>query len=196
MRPVRRGDSPREGFFPNYKNAKSDLISRLGNYCSYCERPIATGLAVEHIQPKGLKINGVELYRHLQGAWTNLLLACINCNSTKRDKDVILADILLPDCDNTFIAFNYIADGCIEPSYFAIKQGLEQSAKDTLSLTGLDKKATDIVSQRLNVWAEAEEAKKDIIADLNNDNTKKYTIKLAQAKGFFSIWMKVYYSFF
>lgn len=48
MRPVCRGPSPRKQDFANYDDAKPDLVSRLGLYCSYCERRIATNLAVEH----------------------------------------------------------------------------------------------------------------------------------------------------
>ena len=54
MRPVRRGDSPQTGDFDDYANAKKSLVSRLGLYCSYCERRVVTMLHVEHIQPKGL----------------------------------------------------------------------------------------------------------------------------------------------
>ncbi len=54
MRPIRRGASPRPGDFANYRDALPDLVSRLGRYCSYCERLIPVQLAVEHIQPKGL----------------------------------------------------------------------------------------------------------------------------------------------
>ena len=63
MRPIRRGMSPRSRDFLDYKKAKPELVSRIGSgwfnkihiasYCSYCERPIVTNLAIEHIQPKG-----------------------------------------------------------------------------------------------------------------------------------------------
>ena len=100
MRPIRRGGSPRHSDFNNYKDAKAYLVSRLGSYCSYCERRIATMLAVEHIQPKDL-----PAYGHLTGRWENFLLGCVNCNSTKKDKDVQLDTILLPDRDNTFAVY-------------------------------------------------------------------------------------------
>ena len=52
MRPVRRGAAPQPDDFDPYNDARPYLVSRLGLYCSYCERRTATNLAVEHIQPK------------------------------------------------------------------------------------------------------------------------------------------------
>jgi uncharacterized protein (TIGR02646 family) len=162
MRPVRRGPSPRNLDFLDYKDAKPDLVARTGRYCSYCERSIATGLEIEHIQPKAL-----PQYLDLIGRWENLLLACRNCNATKGHKDVVLADILLPDRDNTFAAFVYTEDGKVSP-----RPGLDAphraQALATLSLTGLDKAisntldqngklvALDLVSQRMEAWGIAE----------------------------------------
>ena len=50
MRPVDKGTAPT--VYTKYQDAGPDLQSRLGDYCSYCERQIETHLAVEHIQPK------------------------------------------------------------------------------------------------------------------------------------------------
>lgn len=199
MRPVCRGASPIAADFDPYAKAQPYLISRLGGYCSYCERRVATQLAVEHIQPKGL-----PAYAHLIGRWDNYLLGCVNCNSTKKDKDVVLADILLPDRDNTFAAFTYKPDGTVVPSAVCTALGLNQKAKDTLALTGLDKRisvavdengrqvAIDRVSQRMEVWAVAEEAKSDVDANPGNDAVRRGAIRTAKGYGFFSIWMTVF----
>ena len=40
MRPIRKGVSPVAGDFNKYEDAKPELVSRLGLYCSYCERKI------------------------------------------------------------------------------------------------------------------------------------------------------------
>ncbi len=199
MRTVRRGNSPQPNDFEPYTAAKPELVSRFGGYCSYCERRIATNLAVEHIQPKKL-----PAYEHLEGCWENFLLGCVNCNSTKSKKDVQLNQILLPDRDNTFVAFGYVADGTVEISTEAKVAGIEQQAKDTLALTGLDKPissvvdengkqvAIDRVSQRLQAWGTAEEAK-DLIYDARgNDALRDMAILLAKESGFFSIWMTVF----
>lgn len=200
MRPVRRGASPIAGDFDPYAKAQPYLISRLGGYCSYCERRVATQLAVEHIQPKG-----VAAYAHLIGRWDNYLLGCVNCNSTKKDKDVVLADVLLPDRDNTFTAFTYQPDGTVVPSAACVALGLNQKARDTLALTGLDKRisvavdengrqvAIDRVSQRMEVWAVAEDAKLDVDANQGNDAVRRGVLRTAKGYGFFSIWMVVFH---
>lgn len=201
MRPVARGASPQAGDFDDYKNAKPDLVSRLGRYCSYCERPIATNLAVEHIQPKSL-----PAYIALEGNWKNFLLACVNCNSCKLTKDVVLAEVFLPDRDNTFHAFSYQQDGRVVPSAAAIAAGLNEIADRALALTGLDKSsektpdangkqvALDRVSQRMEVWGKALEACHDVRTAHTASATvvRDYVVKLAQAEGFFSIWMTVF----
>ncbi len=198
MRPIRRGGSPRHGDFNDYKDAKTYLVSRLGSYCSYCERRIATMLAVEHIQPKSL-----PAYRHLSGRWENFLLGCVNCNSTKTDKDVKLDAFLLPDRNNTFAAFVYSADGKVATAS-DLPPDTRTMADDTLALTGLDKNisvmldengkqiAIDRVSQRMEAWAVAEEAQSDVLANPGNISVRRLAVHLALAAGFFSIWMTIF----
>jgi uncharacterized protein (TIGR02646 family) len=198
MRPIRRGGSPRHGDFNDYKDARAYLVSRLGNYCSYCERRIATMLAVEHIQPKGLPV-----YEHLTGCWENFLLGCVNCNATKKDKDVHLNAILLPDRDNTFAAFVYSADGKVAPAS-DLAPDIRKMADDTLALTGLDKKisvmlddndkqvAIDRVSQRMEAWAVAEEVRNEVFANPGNSSVRKLAVDVAVGEGFFSIWMTIF----
>lgn len=199
MRPVRRGPSPQTAEFEPYTDAKPELISRLGGYCSYCERRIATNLAVEHIQPKKL-----PAYQHLEGTWENFLLGCVNCNSTKSNKDVVLDQVLLPDRDNTFVAFRYLADGTVSVSDAVRLAGVEQQAKDTLALTGLDKRVSEVVdengkrvaidrvSQRLQAWAIAEASRDDLRGQPNNDALRGAITRNAVSEGFFSIWMTVF----
>lgn len=199
MRPVRRGSSPQAADFEPYEQAKRFLVSRLGSYCSYCERRIATLLAVEHIQPKDL-----PAYSHLIGRWDNFLLGCVNCNSTKLKKDVRFAEVLLPDRDNTFAAFSYLPNGQIEPSQQAAAQGLATIAERTLALVGLDKAmlktldendrqvALDRVSQRMEVWAVAEDAKQDIAANPHIRALQNRVISTALGYGFFSVWLTVF----
>ena len=140
-------------------------------FCSYCERRIPTQLAVEHIQPKGL-----PAYAHLQGRWENFLLGCVNCNSTKGDKDVVLADVLLPDRDNTAAAYEYTMDGKITiPGRLTAAQ--RTMAERTLALTGLDRRASAAVDsngqlvaidrwrQRMEIWLIAQESKNDLQAN-------------------------------
>ena len=198
MRPVRRGESPLEEDFDDYADARPHLISRLGPYCSYCERHIVTMLAVEHIQPKSR-----ETYAHLIGRWENFLLACVNCNSTKGNKEVKLDDVLLPDRNNTFEALSYAEDGSVEPAE-GLSSSLTSAAARTLRLVGLDKRtsvvedengeivAIDRMAQRMEAWLEAQESLADLAEAPESAILKEYIVKLAKAKGFFSIWMKVF----
>jgi uncharacterized protein (TIGR02646 family) len=170
----------------------------MGHYCSYCERYIATGLAVEHIQSKAL-----PQYVGLSGRWENFLLACVNCNGTKGHKDVRLADVLLPDRDNTFLAFIYAEDGTVNarPDLSALRR---TQATATLSLTGLDRVidnvldqngklvALDRVSQRMQAWSEANLSRVDIQNDPGNQPLREGAVRLARGVGFFSIWITVF----
>ncbi|QDT27654.1 HNH endonuclease [Gimesia panareensis] len=205
MRPVRRNSSPISGDYSDYKKAKTDLISRIGSgwchdihlasYCNYCERPISTLLAVEHIEPK----DGPHGRPHLIGRWDNFLVACPNCNSTKKDKLVNFKDLYFPDRDNTFHAFRYLADGNIEP----MNAG-DQIAEDTLRLTGLDKAmrqtqdvagrliAEERASQRMEIWKLAELGLKDFHSDPTNNVVKDSIVNNAVLSGFFSVWMTVF----
>lgn len=192
MRPVRRDVSPIATDFAHYEDAKPELISRLGGYCSYCERPIKTNLAVEHIEPK----NGPFAQPDLQGRWSNFLLACVNCNSHKGSKQVLLQDILLPDRDNTFLAFVYEADGKIKISD-SLTAAQAVWAQNTLGLLGLDKEwsetldqngqqvAIDRESQRMEAMATADHALQGFMKQANNNVLEEMIVNLALATGFF-----------
>lgn len=205
MRPVRRNSSPIAGDYDDYTDARTDLVSRLGSgwsdgihlasYCSYCERPISTGLAVEHIEPK----KGPHGKPHLKGRWENFLLACTNCNSTKGAKQVVFSALYFPDRDNTFCAFDYLQDGNVQPADLG-----DQIATDTLKLTGLHKErrqtydeqgrliAEDRSSQRMEAWKLAEVCLQDFHSDPTNSTVKNLIVRNAVTAGFFSVWMAVF----
>lgn len=205
MRPVRRNTSPISHDYSDYKDAKTELVSRIGSgwsngnhvasYCSYCERPILTNLAVEHIEPQ----KGPNGQPQLKGRWTNFLLACVNCNSTKKDKRVVFNNLYFPDRDNTFHAFEYLADGNIQP----LNSG-DQVAINTLALTGLQKAqhqtldaqgriiAEDRSTQRMQTWKIAEISLHNYNCDSTNIAVKNSIVMNAVTSGFFSIWMTVF----
>lgn len=90
MRPVNRGARPTHANgqakqYKTYGNIRQDLISRIGEYCSYCETPLGANLAIEHILSKVFSINEID--------WNNSLLACTNCNSHKTDKTLSEGDL-------------------------------------------------------------------------------------------------------
>lgn len=62
-----------------YTQARGDLITNIGQYCSYCEMPLAASLAVEHMLPK-------KWFWNNSVSWDNFLLACPICNSIKNDE--------------------------------------------------------------------------------------------------------------
>lgn len=198
MRPIRRGPPPSGGQFEKYRDAFRPLAKALGLYCSYCERRLNTGLAVEHIQPKAL-----PRYAHLERVWENFLLGCMNCNSTKLDKDVPLDSALLPDRDNTFLAFDYLEDGSIHPAK-GLSAKKKLLAEGAIRLVGLNKKPAAITDpnlralalerhgQRLQTWLMAIDARNDIAADPGNEAVRKWVLQTALERGFFSIWMAVF----
>lgn len=198
MRPVTRGDSPQDHDYDNYRDAFGPLVGRLGPYCSYCERLFPGRLAVEHIQPKGLR-----QYEDLVGRWENFLLGCDNCNGTKTDKDVLLDQVYLPDRDNTAAAFEYTPDGLVVPAS-NLDDEQRAIAERTLKLTGLEKPWSGItdengefvfvdrVSERMTIWLMAESAKEDL-AESPTQAMKRMIVKNAQSSGLFSVWMTVFH---
>ncbi|MDQ7084491.1 MAG: hypothetical protein Q9M36_05975 [Sulfurovum sp.] len=57
MRPVNRGGIPKkedgtDKVYTHYRQAKDDLIERLGSFCSYCEMNVENQTDVEHVSPK------------------------------------------------------------------------------------------------------------------------------------------------
>ena len=202
MRPIRRGDAPKT--YTDYSSAKNDLIDRfssgwhneryIASYCSYCERKIDTNLAVEHIQPK----DGECGYPELKLIWSNFLLACVNCNSTKGKKEILFYNLFLPDRDNTFYSFKYTADGLIKPRD-TLSYTNKARANITLKLLGLDKLSTtnnpisqDRRRQRKEVWGIAEESLEDYLENINNIAIEKSIVKIMLFSGFFSVWMTVF----
>lgn len=193
MRPISRGTAPQT--YSRYDDAKQDLVNRLGSYCSYCERRIATLLAVEHIQPKAL-----PQYAHLETAWDNFLLGCTNCNSAKSKKPVELAEYLIPDRDNTFVAFSYDDLGMVNPADH-LSEEMNQMALDTIELVALNRmeheeweedvmfSALERAGQRVQAWGQAREA----LADYQAQRTTPRAIaREAASCGFFSIWMAAF----
>ncbi|WFU00693.1 hypothetical protein QA648_10975 [Rhizobium sp. CB3171] len=157
-----------------------------------------SNLAVEHIQAKA-----IPAYAHLEGRWTNFLLACGNCNSSKGSKPFALTDVLLPDRDNTFLAFDYTDDGKV-----SVRAGLTApqtaAATRTLELVGLDKVVTpfmdgneklvvtDRISKRQEAWGHAVVARRNFLKNPDDEDLLEMVSNSAISEGCFSIWMKVF----
>ncbi len=195
MRPVHRGARPLPGGFGEYKDAFPYLAAVLGFYCSYCERRMQTSLAVEHVQPK-------KWHPLLELEWTNFLLACVNCNSTKGDQNIALNEFLLPDRDNTFAAYEYRDDGHVAPAAH-LDPAIARLAEKTLESTGQNTRkglpddpnlklvAIDRLNQRREAWAQAVDSLDDLRA-CPTEEMRRRIVATAIATGFFSVWMTVY----
>jgi uncharacterized protein (TIGR02646 family) len=205
MRPVNKDAQPLNDdgtvvVFPEYVRSRRYLIDAIGEYCSYCERSIPTSLAVEHIQPK--THNG-----HLELVWSNLLLACTNCNSTKGHENVVLADYFWPDRDNTYEKFIYDISGIvtINPN---LNTAEAVKAQNLISLVGLNRiqhpigtanweEASDRrYEHRIQAYIDANNyaAKYRAATLLERTNYLPFLIDIAK-KGFWSIWMHAFEGF-
>ena len=191
MRPVDKGAAP-VAAYAHYAAAASDLEQRIGRYCSYCERYIATNLAVEHVQPKSL-VSALALL------WTNFLLACVNCNSCKGDTPISLTDYLWPDNDNTLQAFEYGTGGVVVPRP-TLSATLRVKAQASATLVGLDRvpgSATPPTQsdlrwlKRFETWCKANDALRRLA---RNDTVelREQIVDTALATGLFSIWWTVF----
>jgi uncharacterized protein (TIGR02646 family) len=195
MRPINRGLPPLDDqgkitTYSNYRLARRDLIDKLGPYCSYCERKISASLAVEHVVPKVHHPGGLL-------KWSNFLLACVNCNSTKGHEDINIDDYLWPDTHNTHVAFNYLSSGFLAPKV-QLPAPYKVRAKKTISLVGLNvKNITPLASDtrwenRIEAWNIAKEELKDFEASPQTITEVNGIVRIAQGYGFWSVWMKVF----
>lgn len=201
MRPVERGPWPTDDHgepldFSDYKKALTHLVDRCGGYCSYCGMRLDGGLHVEHVRPK--KPGGIH-HPDRERDWDNFLLGCPNCNSTKGDKDISLADHVWPDTDNTLRAFSYGAGGMIMVSQDMKSNTDRQKIERTMMLTGLDrfpggKRPPELNdrrwSARRDAWDKAVLSREDL-QNHDNPGMRQQIIRTAIADGYWSIWYTV-----
>ncbi|MEI6335013.1 MAG: HNH endonuclease [Methylococcaceae bacterium] len=192
MRPVDKGlfQGNKESYSP-FGDAKDDLITALGCFCSYCERQgFRSALAVEHIQHK-------DSFPDLEYEWSNFLLSCTNCNSIKGTKAV--TDALLPDRDNTYDVFMYLEGGFIQ-----VKPDLDDDLKDKaqalINLVGLNRiPGRQGYSGKDTLWLNRKEswvlASRYLQKYQNEDCDIETIIDLALNNGFWSVWMQVFIGF-
>lgn len=190
MRPVVKGNQPRA--YSNYQDARNDLVSAIGYYCSYCELPIKHMGHVEHVQP-----------RHNGGApteWHNLLLACVHCNSPKNAVNLSRRGYFWPDRDNTFRAFQYqygIPNIQPRPNIRNRQRVYAQSIIDLCALNRVPGSPTPPTSRDVR-WMYRREAWNKARRTLNHwracptDPMKETIADLARETGFFSVWMEVF----
>ncbi len=191
MRPVDRGAAPK--LYARYQDAGPDLKARLGDYCSYCERQIETHLAVEHVQPKVRRAS-------LRNVWSNFLLGCVHCNSSKGKKRIAVTRFFWPDLDNTLRAVEYVTGGLVQPNA-TLNAAEKVRAQDTIELTGLDKypgnpgrepTASDRRwLRRHEIWQMAQKDR-DRLVSSNTNEVRELIVENALGRGMFSIWWTVF----
>jgi len=207
MRPVVRGANPTDEhgdvmIFKEYSRSRRYLIDRIGEYCSYCERKIEANLAVEHVQPKGTNPD-------IALEWSNFLLGCTNCNSTKGDKEVILENYVWPDVDNTFINFEYNDTGIVDIPIDILDPRLRDKIQNMLDLVGLQKhppregsadweRASDRrFEHRVQAWSEANrymDSYTNAVDEIRQEMIP-LIITIVIHQGFWSIWMDAFVDF-
>lgn len=140
------------GWFPKATNlyrsgsVKRELNSIYNHKCAFCEnKPVGSPAQVEHFRPKdgiyGIIHTG---YYWLAYEWSNLLLACGNCNTTKRTHFPInnnLARVMVPTLNGTVINefTNFILnDPLKQEDFILLNPEIDQPSKHlTFSPTGL-----------------------------------------------------------
>jgi uncharacterized protein (TIGR02646 family) len=197
MRPVNRRSVPtdKDGndiTFGHYRDARDSLIERIGDYCSYCEVCLHVAIHVEHVRPK-------DPNPKLERVWSNFLLACEHCNSTKGDEDVVLLDYFWPDADNTARAFEYWPD---EPPRVAnaLNAQHKQIAENTIKLTGLHRvPGVKDYSDRDRRWFKRKEAwgvaliARTALDKNPSEELRTFIVQTAISRGFWSVWMAVFH---
>ncbi|MBK9365152.1 MAG: HNH endonuclease [Deltaproteobacteria bacterium] len=181
-----------------YRHARPTLLERMGGYCSFCEVQAPT-LDVEHIRCK-------DHNPALALEWSNFLLACKNCNSTKgttvsTDEDV--AARLWPDRDRTQDAFVYGEGGVVSVAPL-VDPAERRKAELTAEMVGLLRRpgagltsgqTRTASDRRLHLRRQAWDE-----ATISRNNLRKAPVEemrdqiliLATARGFFSVWLTVF----
>lgn len=173
-----------------YGNAKDDLISALGSYCSYCERyGFSTSLDVEHVEDK-------SSHPQKETQWDNFLLACKNCNSIKGAKEVNLSNILMPHLNDTFKYLEYKESGLVGIASSCVAENTVK-VQSLIDLIGLDRRPghprysikDKRWEERKKTWEIAKRYRTKYIAQTADIEMIQ---DLAKASGFWSIWMHAF----
>lgn len=190
MRPVNKGTAPKT--YSNYKNARNDLASQIGWYCSYCEMPVKNMIEVEHIVP--VNQGGFEL------EWENFLLSCRYCNGIKSDNNTSRNGFFWPDINNPLLFLLYTPFNSVEVTTTQLSPDNLQIARATIQLTGIDRHLSSLnqPTEADSRWRHRDDAW--MIAARSYDNWIKVptdemlvqVILTAQGTGFFSVWIIIF----
>lgn len=186
MRPINKGIAPRN--YSYWGDARNDLASRLGWYCSYCEMSVTNMLEVEHVVPHNH--GGAPL------DWENFLISCKYCNTIKNNNNLSRNGYVWPDRDNTDLAFIYSEQHIIQPSNTVV----QIQSQATIQLMGLDRKPggpnlpTKADSRwifRLQAWLIAKRSYRNWQSNPTQAMADQIALT-AKGVGFYSTWMTVF----
>jgi hypothetical protein len=186
MRPIIKGAAPRQ--YTQWRQARNDLGTQIGWYCSYCEMSVTNMLEVEHIIP--INHGGPPL------AWNNFLLACRYCNAVKDNNNTTTVGYVWPDRDNTDLAYIYSPLQIIQP----VNNAVHAQSTSTINLMGLDRKPggpnfpTAADSRwifRIQAWLIAQRSLRNWNAAPSQQMADQIALT-AFGTGFYSIWMTVF----
>jgi hypothetical protein len=181
-------------------NAKQDLVNELGSYCSFCEKYNSrSALHVEHMYGKGCKDQaGNLIYNNLKFRWDNFLLACVNCNGVKGNKDIAALNPFMPHEDNLLYFLEVINGGLIQ-----IKRGTTGNDLDRtqafVDLIGLDRvpnhpqysNKDDRWDNRLTVFDKATRQRAKY-TNANPTTDLETIVDVARTSGHFSVWYYIF----
>ncbi len=154
---------------------------------------VTNALAIEHIQPK-------EHFPDLSNDWENFLLTCNYCNAHKSATIPIapyISSYFWPHKNNTLKVIEYTLNGKVKPNLNHLQTDFDISrAQNLINLYGLNKEKT-VNGDSDNRWLERAgaivlAAKRRVEYDTNVNRSVDAIVDMAQTKGFFSIWLKVF----
>ncbi len=202
MRPIERRRSHRKTRRGSF--AKRLLTERLGDYCSYCERP--TAYAIEHVLPWDGKSGGppaaprrVTQHTRLEHSWTNFLLTCVTCNNFKKerqdatpysDRRHARLRYYWPDTDNTFRAYEYHPTGDVV-AHRALAAPQAVKATRTLEMFGATTPGDMRKRKRAEAWACASLQLRTWLTSPSR-STLEAIESIARGTGHWSIWATVF----
>lgn len=184
MRPINKGINNK--IYRDYRDAKWDLVEKLGHYCSYCEMNIQNQADVEHVVPKTKNENLIL-------EWDNLLLGCKTCNTVKNSINESREGYPFPDEYNTAYLYEY-KNGKVQINE-ELSETEYEMAKKLFELIKLNreynssKRADDRDIARMHAFEKAKMSLKDYVEAPISQMVNQIS---RSPEGFFSVWLEVF----
>lgn len=194
--PTRKNTAATKLKFNKWARAIKHLRDRTGEFCHLCEMAINHQIAVEHIKSR-------HTHPKLSSSWTNFILSCSHCNSskgTKRLDSPYRKRYIWPHIHNTLMAFEVPLTGdeagVVRPSCNVTQNPqLTQRARDTIALYELNKTTTadGAADRRYSNRMEAiQMATCRRVEFERGQATVAAILDMARTRGFFSVWFEIF----